>query len=144
MTIIRNIIAFIVGVVAGSAVNMGIIMAGMAAIPPPGGNSTEADVIAASVPLYEPKHFITPFLAHAIGTLAGALIAYLIAGSYKPIVAYVAGALFLAGGIAACFMIPAPAWFMVLDLVAAYIPMAYLATLIGRRITPTALSPVMA
>jgi hypothetical protein len=41
-------------------------------------------------------------------------------------------------------MIPAPTWFMVLDLVAAYIPMAYLATLVGSRITPTALSPATA
>jgi hypothetical protein len=37
------------------------------------------------------------------------------------------GVFFLLGGIAAAFMIPAPTWFIILDLVAAYIPMAYLA-----------------
>jgi hypothetical protein len=33
--------------------------------------------------LFEPRHFIMPFPAHAVGTLAGALVAYLIAASYK-------------------------------------------------------------
>ena len=41
--------------------------------------------------------------------------------------------LFLAGGIAASFMIPAPAWFIALDLLLAYIPMAWLAVQIGAR-----------
>jgi len=31
-------------------------------------------------------------------------------------------------------MIPAPVWFVVLDLAAAYVPMAFLRTLLGRRI----------
>jgi hypothetical protein len=35
-------------------------------------------------------------------------------------------------------MIPAPTWYMVLDLVGAYIPMAWLAVIIGRQITPIA------
>jgi len=46
----------------------------------------------------------------------------------------VVGALFLAGGIAASFMIPAPTWFIVLDLVGAYIPMAWLGARIGSRL----------
>ena len=144
MTILRNTAAFIVGAIAGGVVNMAIIMAGMAAIPPPGSGSTDANAIAASIHLYEPKHFVTPFLAHAIGTLVGALVAYLIAASYKTVFAYAIGVLTLIGGIAACFMIPAPTWFMALDLVVAYIPMAYLATLIGSRITPATLSPATA
>ena len=135
MTIIRNILAFIIGAVVGGAVNMAIITAGMAIIPPPGAGSTDPNVIASNIPFYEPKHFITPFLAHSIGTLVGALVAYFIAASYKPVFAYAIGVLTLVGGIAACFMIPAPAWFMVLDLVVAYIPMAWLAVMIGRRIT---------
>lgn len=43
-------------------------------------------------------------------------------------------ALILAGGVAAGFMIPAPAWFIALDWLAAYLPMAWLATRIGARI----------
>ncbi len=51
------------------------------------------------------------------------------------------GAVFLCGGIMASFMIPAPAWFIALDLVAAYIPMAWLAargTVMTGRSAPTA------
>lgn len=135
MRIARNILAFFVGAIAGGIVNMGIIMVGSKLIPAPAGvDVSNAESIANSIHLFEPKHFITPFLAHAIGTLAGALIAYLIAASYKPILAYLVGVLSLIGGIAACFMIPAPAWFMALDLIVAYIPMAWLAILLGKRI----------
>ena len=135
MRIVRNILAFFVGAIAGGIVNMGIIIVGSKLIPAPAGvDVSNAESIANSIHLFEPKHFITPFLAHAIGTLAGALIAYLIATSYKPILAYSVGVLSLIGGIAACFMIPAPAWFMALDLIVAYIPMAWLAILLGKRI----------
>ena len=74
-----------------------------------------------------------PFLAHAVGTLAGALAAYLIAATYRAQIAYVIGAVFLCGGVAASFMIPAPAWFIALDLLAAYLPMAWLSIQIGAR-----------
>ena len=43
----------------------------------------------------------------------------------------IVGVVFLAGGIAATFMIPAPTWFMVLDVVVAYLPMAYLGAMIA-------------
>ena len=33
--------------------------------------------------LFEPKHFLFPFLAHALGTFAGAWLAAFIAASYK-------------------------------------------------------------
>jgi len=36
------------------------------------------------------------------------------------------GVLFLAGGISMVFMLPSPTWFTLLDLIGAYIPMAYL------------------
>jgi hypothetical protein len=67
-----------------------------------------------------------------------------VAGSRRAVFAYALGLLFLAGGITACFLIPAPAWFTALDLLAAYLPMAWLATRLGRRLTaptPASLSP---
>ena len=91
--------------------------------------------LAAGIALFEPRHFVTPFLAHALGTLVGAFVAYLLAASHKARFAYAIGVLFLMGGIAACFMIPAPAWFMALDLVVAYLPMAWLAIALGARIS---------
>jgi hypothetical protein len=46
----------------------------------------------------------------------------------------VIGVVFLCGGVAASFMIPAPAWFIALDLLAAYLPMAWLGIQMGSRI----------
>lgn len=135
MNIVRNILAFFLGAIIGGVVNMGIIIVGSMLIPaPPGVDVSNAESVASSIHLFQPKHFIAPFLAHALGTLAGALTAFLIAASHKPLFAYLIGVLTLIGGIAACFLIPAPAWFMALDLILAYIPMAWLAIWIGRRI----------
>lgn len=137
--IIRNTLAVIVGFVAGSVVNMALVVTGPKIIPPPAGvDLSKAESIAASIHLFEPKHFVFPFLAHALGALTGALVAYLIAASYRAIFAWVIGVLFLAGGIAASFMIPAPKWFIALDLLVAYLPMAWLAICLGRRISGNA------
>lgn len=137
--IIRNTIAAVVGIVTGSVVNMALVMTGPKIIPPPAGvDMTKAESLAASVHLLEPKHFLFPFLAHAIGTLVGALVAYWIAASYRAVFAWVIGVVFLAGGIAASLMIPAPKWFIALDLLVAYLPMAWLAVCLGRRLSGTA------
>jgi len=136
MTLIRNIFAVIFGFVAGSVVNMALVMIGPRIIPAPAGvDMSKAESIAAAAHLFEPKHLVFPFLAHALGTFAGALVAFLIAASRRTVFAFVVGVLFLAGGIAASFLIPAPAWFIALDLLAAYLPMAWLATRVGRRVT---------
>jgi hypothetical protein len=102
--------------------------------PPSGVDVNDPESLKASIHLFEPKHFVFPFLAHALGTLAGDVLAFVIAGSYRSVFAYVIGAFFLAGGIAACFMIPAPVWLIILDLAAAYIPMVWIGIWLGRRI----------
>ncbi len=134
MTVLKIIIALVVGVVVGSAVNMGLVMLGSVVIPAPAGvDVSNAESIAQGMHLFEAKHFIFPFLAHALGTLAGALAAYLMAPVHRNVVAFGIGALFFAGGIVAVTMIPGPDWFAILDLVMAYFPMAYLAIRVGRR-----------
>lgn len=136
MRILRNILAAVLGLVIGSVANMAIVMFGPALIPPPAGvDVSNPESLAASMHLFQPRHFVMPFLAHALGTFVGALVAFLVAASHKAVFAWVIGGLFLLGGVAACFMIPAPAWFMVLDLVVAYLPMAWLAIWLGRRMT---------
>jgi len=84
--------------------------------------------------LFEAKHFIAPFVAHAAGTLTGALAAYFIAVSYRPHIAYIVGLAFFAGGIAASLMIPAQKWFIGVDLVFAYFPMAWIGVTLASRI----------
>ena len=126
--IIRNILAVIAGIVAGGVVNMGIIMIAGAIIPPPGGaDLTTAEGARAAMALMGPKHLMMPFLAHAIGTFAGALVAAVIAASHKMKIALGIGVFYLLGGITAALMIPAPGWFVALDLILAYIPTAYIA-----------------
>jgi hypothetical protein len=135
MKVLRNILAVVVGLIVGGGVNMALVIASPLVIRPPAGvDVSDPQSLSASMHLFEPKHFVFPFLAHALGTLVGALAAYLVAASHRPVFAYVIGAFFLLGGIAASFMIPAPVWFVVLDLAAAYVPMAFLGTLLGRRI----------
>jgi hypothetical protein len=140
--LLRNALALIVGLAVGSAVNMAIVILGPSLIaPPPGVDVTDAESLRGSMHLFEPRHFIMPFLAHALGTLAGALAAYLIAAGYKARFALGIGVVFLCGGVAASFMIPAPAWFIALDLLVAYLPMAWLAIRIGARLVTLPRAP---
>lgn len=134
-SLLRNILAVVVGLVIGGFVNMALVTLSPTLIPPPAGvDVNDAESLAKGIHLFEPRHFIMPFLAHALGTLVGALVAYLIAATSKLKMAYLIGAIFLCGGVAASFMIPAPAWFIALDLLAAYLPMAWLGIQMGRRI----------
>ena len=126
-TTVKNILAVIAGFVLGSVVNMGLIMLSGYIIPPPGGaDVTTMEGLKESMHLFEPKHYIFPFLAHALGTLFGAFIASLIAANHKMKMALIIGALFLIGGITNIIMLPSPTWFSMLDLVGGYIPMAWL------------------
>lgn len=125
--IIKNILAILAGLVVGSIVNMGFIQVGLALIPPPpGSDAATMEGLKASIHLYEPRHFVFPFLAHAIGTFAGAACAAAIAASYKLAIAMTIGVLFLAGGLTMVLMVPSPLWFTLLDLGVAYLPAAWL------------------
>ena len=124
--IVRNILAVIAGWLAGGIVNMGLIALGSSVYPIEGIDPNDMEALAAVMPTLEAKYFIFPFLAHALGALVGAMIAGLIAATHKMKFALGVGVLFLLGGIAAVFMIPAPAWFVAVDLILAYIPMAWI------------------
>lgn len=129
--IVRNILAVIVGWLSGSVINMSLVKLGHSLFPIEGINPNNMEELAAAMPHLDFQYFIFPFLAHALGTFGGATIAALIAASHKMKFALTIGALFLIGGIIACFMIPAPTWFIVADLVLAYIPLAWLGGRIG-------------
>lgn len=130
--IVRNILALVAGFTTGSIVNMGIITISGSVIPPPEGvDVTDMESLKNSMHLFQPKHFIMPFLAHALGTLAGALIAFLIAANNKMKFALGIGLLFLIGGTVNVFMLPSPTWFTILDLAVAYIPMAWIGGKLG-------------
>ncbi|MBT8086133.1 MAG: hypothetical protein HKN35_13425 [Woeseia sp.] len=135
MTVARNILAFLLGLVVGSGVNMSLLMIGHRVIRVPAGVDTSTmEGLASSMHLFGPEQFLFPFLAHALGTLAGALLGYVIAGSRRRWLAYAVGTAFLFGGIANVIMLPAPAWFNAVDLLLAYVPMAWLACVLGSRL----------
>jgi hypothetical protein len=135
-TVLRNLLAVVAGLLVGGVVNLLIVKLGHATIPPPTIDPAAAGNPAAGTSLLEARHLLFPFLAHALGTLAGALAAYLLAGSRPQVFAYLIGVAFLVGGITAATMIPAPGWFIAADLVLAYLPMGWLATRLGARLRP--------
>ena len=132
--ILKNILAVIAGIVGGSIVNMGLVSISSSVIPlPEGVDPTSMESLKESMHLFGPRHFIMPFLAHALGTFAGALLAALIAATRKITFALVIGFFFLAGGIMNMFMLPSPVWFAILDLAVAYVPMAWLGGKMGDK-----------
>jgi len=133
---VKNIFAVIIGLILGSIINMVIIMISGSIIPPPNGaDVTTMEGLKETMHLFEPKHFIFPFLAHALGTLFGAFFTALIATNHKTKFAFIIGFLFLIGGIINTIILPSPTWFTVLDVVGAYLPMAWLGWKITNIIT---------
>jgi small basic protein len=130
----RNILAIVAGITIGSIVNMGLISVSASAIPPPAGADVNTmEGLKASMHLFEPKHFVFPFLAHALGTLAGAFVTAYVAACRQLAPPMAIGLVFLAGGISMVFALPSPLWFDVLDLGAAYIPMAWIGWKLAAR-----------
>ena len=125
--ILRNVLAVIIGIAVMMFVNSSLIQVSASIIPPPEGvDPMDIESIKANFDKFTPQHYFVPFLAHALGTIAGVVIGCLIAASHKFKIAMGLGIVHLIGGIAAAFMIPAPVWFIVADLALAYIPMAWI------------------
>lgn len=132
--ILKNVLAVVAGVIIGSMVNMGIIMISGSIIPPPeGGDITTMEGLKSTMHLFEPKHFIFPFLAHALGTLLGAFVAAKIAAGKKMLMALLVGLFFLIGGTVNIAMLGGPMWFTALDIIVAYMPMGYLGYVLAKR-----------
>jgi hypothetical protein len=113
---------------------MGIIMISGSIIPPPeGGDITTMEGLKETMHLFEPKHFIFPFLAHALGTFVGAFVATKIAATRKMLMALIIGLFFLIGGTVNIAMLGGPMWFTALDIIMAYMPMAYLGWMLAKK-----------
>jgi hypothetical protein len=126
-SLIWNILAIVAGVFAGSLVNIVLVNIGPMVIPlPEGADVSTMEKLQESMALFTPANFLFPLLGHALGTLAGAFVAAKLAASHSMKIALGIGLFFLVGGIAAMQMLGGPAWFLVTDLVASYIPMGYL------------------
>ncbi len=132
--IIRNILAVFIGWIVGGVVNMGLIQLGHSVMPIEGVDINDMESLATAMPNLGAEYFVFPFLAHALGTLVGAAIAFLIAANNKMKFAYSIGVLFLIGGVIAGNMLNSPMWYNAIDYIFAYIPMAWLGAQIAGKI----------
>jgi len=132
--IIRNILAIILGWASGSLVNMGLIQTGHKIYPIEGLDPNDMDALATIMPTLSYEYFIFPFLAHALGTLVGGIVAFRIAANYQMRFALAVGVLFLIGGVLVNYLIPGPIWFAATDILVAYIPMAWIGGKIGEKL----------
>ena len=118
--IFKNVVIVVLGVIVGMIVNMGLIIIGGIVFLPPENfdplNAMNWDV----------KYFIFPFLAHSTGTFLGSFIVSKLANKSNVIMSLIVGLYFLSGGIYMVTILPAPIWFVSLDLILCYIPMALL------------------
>lgn len=125
--LLRSFLAVLGGLIIGSVVNIGLVMVSSSIIPPPqGADVTTTEGLKQSMHLFEPKHFIFPFLAHALGTFAGAYASSRIAINYHFQLAMVVAVFFLIGGIVSIATLPSPVWFSFTDVAFAYLPMGWL------------------
>lgn len=129
---LRNVLAFVVGVVIGGVMNMAIVVVGPILIPPPEGvDMADMDRFAENLKLLKPVNFIAPWFAHAGGTLVGAFLAAKLAASHEMKLALGVGVFFLLGGVTMVGTYGGPLWFILLDLLVAYIPTGYLGGLLA-------------
>jgi len=120
-------LAVIAGFVVGSIVNISILNAGPYVIAlPEGADISTTEGLKESMKLFTPANFVPVFLAHALGALVGALVAAKLAAKHRMRCALGIGAFFMLGGITMAILVGGPLWFLALDLVLAYLPMAYL------------------
>jgi len=131
--ILKRTIVIFIALFAGAMLNGAIINISSKVIPPPAGfDLTTAKGLQAAMPHMGPEHFVFPFLAHALGTLISALLISRFLKSQQFVFAMMAGILFMLGGISMVIMLPeTPIWFVLLDLIVAYIPMALLGNKLG-------------
>jgi hypothetical protein len=131
--IAKNVLVVILGFVVGSVVNMALINIGPRIIPlPDGADVSTMEGLRESMKIFTPVNFVVPFLAHALGTLAGACFAAKFAASHHMKFAIGIGVAFLIGGVAAANMLGGPLWFIACDLILAYIPMGFLGGFLAR------------
>ncbi|MCB0619846.1 MAG: hypothetical protein KDC43_13675 [Saprospiraceae bacterium] len=125
--ILKNVLAVLAGLIGGGLVNMGLVTLGHTLVPVPEGvDLSTMESMKATMHLFETKHYIFPFLAHALGTLVGAYLAARIAATRKMTLAMVIAVVTMVGGVIAVTQLAAPAWFNALDLIVAYLPMGWL------------------
>ncbi len=126
---IYPILIVIVALLLGGITNRAIVEISSSIIPPPpGADFSTEEGLKKSMQLMEKKHFIFPFLAHALGTLISGFIVVLFLKNSPKLSLYIflVGAVFFLAGSYMVYILPSPLWFNAVDLIFAYFPMAFL------------------
>ncbi|MEY3342876.1 MAG: hypothetical protein RL090_560 [Bacteroidota bacterium] len=133
MTFLKNFLAVVVGLVIGGLLNKLILKINGSLIPLPAGVdvSTEAGLVN-TIKLFNPINFLAPFLAHAIGTFVAVWVTTKLAVTKSWNIARIPGILFFIAGAYMVYLLQAPLWFETIDLVFAFLPMAWLGFLLAR------------
>jgi len=133
--ILRNILVTLAALFIGGLVNMAIITLMPSLIDLPDGfNPQDPASFEKYKHLLPVTMYILVLLAHGLGALVGAFIIAKWVTTKSKVFALGVGFFFLLGGIVAAFTIPAPSWFVPVDLILCYIPMAILGWILaGKR-----------
>tara|TARA_Y100001960_G_C14491261_1_gene736828 strand:+ start:459 stop:842 length:384 start_codon:yes stop_codon:yes gene_type:complete len=118
--ILKNIGIIALGIIIGMIINMGLIILGGIIIAP-SDNFEPMNALN-----WDLKYFIFPFLAHALGTFSGTFIVSKLSKKTNIAIPLIVGFYFLSGGVYMATILPAPIWFILLDITVGYIPMALL------------------
>ena len=118
----RIVLATIIGFIVGNVVNMGIIQLCIPVEVAAGGDQNAA--LLKVMESFTAVDFLIPLAAHVFGVLAGLIVARLICKTSN-IPIYIIGGLHVLGTIMVQFMIPAPAWFNIVDIVLPIIIILY-------------------
>jgi len=126
--VLKNALAVLGGIFIGIFVNASIIKLGNLIVDPvPGIDTSDFNSIDNNIHLFKFKHFLTPWIAHSIGTLIGAFIAAKYAADNQMIYAFIVGLFFLTGGLTMAYLVQGESiLFNIADLGFAYIPMAWI------------------
>ena len=130
----KTLLLFLVALILGGVFNSLVLNFGMEIIPPPEGyDMNNPSELAKAMAVMEPKHFLFPFLAHALGTLVGAIFFTYFSKSNKLIFPMFIAGLFFAGGLYMVLILPSPIWFNAMDLILAYFPVAFIGYILAKR-----------
>ena len=112
---LRNILAFVLGMVAGMAANMAIITLNSSVLfpMPEGIDQRDPEQMNSYLATLPAVAFVVVMIAHLAQSFIGGFVAAKVAGSKPMFMAMVVGTFSLAGGVAAMQMFEGPSWMAV-------------------------------
>jgi hypothetical protein len=138
----RNVIAVIIGIIAGMALNMGILQVSYLAYPIPEGlDINDPAQLQDYLDTLPATAFLVAMLAHLAQSFGGAWVAARLGSSRPMLLAMIVGALSLAGGVMMMTMVKGPAW-MALEL-PLYLVVAWIAGRMEQKRRATDDGPTM-